>query len=623
MQKPLISDIPDSPGSYQFKDKEGRIIYVGKARSLRSRLANYFQDPLHLSLRTAQMVASADSVEWIQVRNEVEALMLEYNLIKLHHPRFNIRLKDDKSYPYLAISLSDPWPRPVVMRGKKKKGTRYFGPYAQAYAIRETLDLLLKSFPVRTCSDHKFATHSKTKNPCLLFHIEKCCAPCMGEVSKQDYDQLVQDLVEFLSGETDQIITKLESEMLLAAQNLAFERAGYLRDRLASVKRAIERQQMVTEKSQDLDIVGVAEDELEASIQVFFIRKGRVSGRKGFVIDKVEDLNSEQLIAKVLEQLYGDLTSEEIPKEILLPYLPDNLNLYEQWLSTIKGSKVSLRIPQRGDKKDLQQTVTTNAKEEFRRHRLKRSSDHNARAKALLSLQQSLNLPLAPLRIECYDMSHIQGTDYVGSMVVVEDGLAKNSEYRRFKVKTVAGNDDYGAMREVLTRRLNALIAQNNLPLDQRSKKFSYFPNLLLVDGGKGQLNVAIDVLKTLGLSDKIPVASLAKSFEEVYLPGQKDPIRLPRQSEALYLLQRIRDESHRFAITYHRSLRTKRMTASILDSVPGIGPSRKKRLLKEFSTIKALKQASLEEVLSLSWLPNDTGEALYKALHEKNSSEI
>lgn len=550
VQRPPAGSIPDAPGSYQFKDRDGRVIYVGKARSLRQRLSNYFVKPASLPPRTAAMVGAAETVEWIQVRNDVEALMLENTLIKQHQPRFNVRLRDDKSYPFLAVTLDDEWPRPMVMRGRKRKGVRYFGPYGHAYAIRETLDLLLRTFPLRTCSDNKFRTHERLGRPCLLFHIEKCSGPCVGEVAREEYDQHVKALLEFLDGDTDSVVQELETRMHEAAGELEFEQAARLRDRLTSVQKAIEKQQMVAERSEDLDVIAIADDELEAAVQVFFVRKGRVVGRSGFIVDKVEDLTPGELVGTVLERLYDD-PPLGIPKSVLVPTEVDDTPLYEEWLGSIRESNVTVRVPQRGAKRELQETVTRNAREEFVRHRLRRSADHNSRAKALNELQDHLGLPEAPLRIECYDMSHIQGSDYVGSMVVMEDGLPKKSEYRRFKIKSGQGNDDFAAMEEVLTRRLTAYLIERDRPAVDAPGKFSYPPQLLLVDGGKGQLSVAMRVVEELGLAGEIPVASLAKQFEEVFVPGQADPVRIPRQSEALYLLQRIRDEAHRFAITY------------------------------------------------------------------------
>jgi excinuclease ABC subunit C len=614
LERPPAGTIPDAPGSYQFKDADGRVIYVGKAKSLRSRLSNYFG--ISLPPRTAQMVATAESVEWIQVDNDVEALMLEFNLIKQHRPRFNIRLVDDKSYPFLAVTLSDEWPRPMVMRGAKRKGVRYYGPFGHAYAIRETLDLLLRTFPLRTCSDNKFQRHQRQGRPCLLFHIEKCSGPCVGEIDHEAYARLTDELLAFLDGDTDDIVRRLEREMKEAAGDLEFERAARVRDQLLSVRKAIERQQMVAERNEDFDVIGMVEDELEAAMQVFFVRRGRVVGRKGFILDKVEDLAPGELVGDILEQLYGEPQPLGLPKTVLVPSEPDDVDLYERWLGASRGSRVTVRVPLRGAKRSLQETVTRNAAEEFTRHRLRRSSDHNSRARALNELQDHLGLPTAPLRIECYDMSHIQGTDYVGSMVVMEDGLPKKSDYRRFKIRDVHGNDDFAAMEEVLTRRLTAYLAERNAPVPDRPGRFAYPPQLLLVDGGKGQLSVAERVVRTLGLEDEIPVASLAKRFEEVYVPGQADPIRIPRQSEALYLLQRVRDEAHRFAIDYHRQLRGKRMTISVLDGVPGLGPVRRKRLIKELGGVGAVKRAELDTLLALPWLPDEVGRAVHDKIH-------
>ena len=635
--RPPTGSIPETPGSYQFKDALGRVIYVGKAANLRQRLSNYFQDPRNLHARTAQMVLTAESVEWIEVRNEVEALMLEYSLIKQHRPRFNIRLRDDKSYPFLAVTLDEEWPRAMVMRGRKRKGVRYYGPYAHAYAIRDTLDLLLRTFPIRTCSPGKFNEHHRLGRPCLLFHIEKCSGPCVGSIDKAGYDALVNELCQFLDGDTDEIVARLQRQMKYAAAELEYEKAARYRDRLAAVQRAIEKQQMVAERSEDIDVIGLADDELEAAVQVFYVRKGRVVGRKGFVLDKVEDLTPGGLVDRILEALYGDEPPLGVPKQVLVPVDPEDRPVYEEWLTHERGSRVQIRVPQRGDKRDLHETVTRNAKEEFTRHRLRRASDHNSRSRALTELQDALGLPEAPLRIECYDMAHLQGTDYVGSMVVLTDGLPDKREYRRFKVKDVDGNDDYAAMEEVLTRRLSAYLAERDAPLAdtdalvdpdavvqsatpdsarRRTKKFAYPPQLLLVDGGKGQLGVAVKVLEELGLSDEIPVASLAKRFEEVYLPGNPEPVPLARGSEALFLLQRVRDEAHRFANSFHRELRGKRMTVSVLDDIPGLGATRQKRLVSELGGVNLVKKATLDELKALTWLPDLVAEAVHTKIH-------
>ncbi len=616
IQRPPAGSIPDNPGSYQFKDAEGRVIYVGKAKNLRARLSNYFQNPRNLHTRTRQMVETAESVEWIQVGNEVEALMLEYSLIQRHKPRFNVRYTDDKSYPFLCLTTIDEWPRAMVMRGKRKKGNRYFGPYGHAYAIRETLDLLLRTFPIRTCTDGKYRRHEKLGKPCLLFHIEKCAGPCVGEIDEPAYAELVDELVSFLEGNTEEIVGRLEVQMQEASEALEFELAAHLRDRLTAVRKAVEKQQMVFARNEDVDVIGLFDDELEAAAQVFYVRKGRVMGRRGFIVDKAEDLDRPELVSRVLERLYFDDNPVGWPKQVLVPELPHDPALYEEWLTELRESKVSIRIPQRGDKRALHETVTQNAVESFTRHRLKRSNDHNSRARALNELQSYLDLPIAPLRIECFDMSHIQGSDYVGSMVVMEDGLPKKSDYRRFKIKSVEGNDDFAAMEEVLERRFTAYLAERDVPIEEREGRFSYPPQLLVVDGGKGQLTSAVRVLDELGLRDEIPVVSLAKQFEEVFVPGEVDSRRLPRQSEALYLLQRIRDESHRFAITYHRSLRDKRMTKSALDGIEGLGPARKKRLAKELGGVNAVKRAELETLKNLSWLPDEVAENVFRALH-------
>jgi excinuclease ABC subunit C len=655
--RPLAGSIPDAPGSYQFVDKDGRLLYVGKAKSLRQRLNSYFQDPAGLGPRTAQMVRQADHVEWMVVDSEAEALLLEHNLIKEHQPRFNVRLKDDKSYPWLAITVNDEWPRPAVVRGRKRSGVRYFGPYPHVYAIRETLDLLLRSFPVRTCSDSKFRRHERLGRPCLLYHIERCSGPCVGAIEHDEYDRLVADLISFLSGDTGPLERGLQAEMVEASAALEFERASVLRDKLEAVRAADAVREMELERPEDLDVFGIAGDELEAAVQVFHVRSGKVVGRLALFVDKVEDLTPPELMERLLVDVYADAGSgvdsaSDVPRQVLVPVMPDDIGAVTEYLAGQRGGPVALRVPVRGPKRSLLETVEQNAQQSFVRHRLHRTSDHNSRARALEALQEGLGLPDAPLRIECYDMSHLQGTDYVGSMVVFEDGLPKKSDYRHFRVATVAGNDDYAAMEEVLTRRLTALLEEEarrpprngadpgeaadegagspgpgspGTPADGadrggtepgRRRRFAYPPQLLLLDGGLGQLNVGIRVLEKLGLSDRIPIASLAKSFEEVYRPGSSEPIRLSRQSEGLYLLQRLRDEAHRFAISYHRTLRGKRMTLGALDGVPGLGAKRRSRLMEQFGGLAALRNASKDELTGISWLPAPVGAAVFERLH-------
>ncbi len=634
--RPPSGTIPDEPGSYQFIDGDGRIIYVGKAKSLRSRINSYFQDPANLALRTAQMVESADHVEWMVVGTEAEALLLEHNLIQQFQPRFNVRLKDDKSYPWLALTVNDEWPKPAVVRGRKRTGVRYFGPYPNVGAIRGTLDLLLRSFPVRTCSDAKFRNHERLGRPCLLFHIERCSGPCVGEVTHEEYDRLVGDLATFLAGDTAALEASLESAMREASTALDFERAGVLRDKLDAVRAADAVRQMELDRPEDLDVLALAEDELEAAVQVFHVRAGHVVGRSAIFVDKAEDLGPEEMIERLLVDIYADPVSG-VPRQILVPNMPADHEAVSEYLAERRGGPVAVRVPVRGPKRALLETVEHNAGEAFVRHRLQRTSDHNSRARAIEALQRELHLPAAPLRIECYDMSHLQGTDYVGSMVVFEDGLPKKSDYRHFKVATVAGNDDYAAMEEVLTRRLTALLDEERTVSERPAagdgtaggdedeggsaptvarRRFAYPPQLLLVDGGLGQLHVGMQVLERLGLSERVPIASLAKQFEEVYLPGSSVPVRLPRQSEALYLLQRLRDEAHRFAISYHRTLRGKRMTVGALDGVPGLGPKRRSRLVEQFGGLGELRKASREELMGLSWLPADVGSAVYERLH-------
>ncbi|MEC7153402.1 MAG: excinuclease ABC subunit UvrC [Actinomycetota bacterium] len=616
--KPDSQLIPNTPGSYQFKDEFGRVIYVGKAKVLRSRVNSYFQPIDKLHTRTQQMIQEAESVEWIQVQNEVEALILEHSLIQEHQPRFNVRLRDDKSYPFLAVTTADEWPRAMLTRGKLKKGNRYFGPYVEVKAIRDTLDLLQRTFPLRTCTENKYRRHEKLQKPCLEFHIKKCCGPCVGKVTPEEYQQLVRDLLRFLEGHTDDVVEDLLSHMKIASKEQDYERAARYRDRLFNVQKAAEKQVMVGTRSEDFDVVTYVDDEFEAAAHAFFVRNGRVLGQRSFILDKAENLPTGVLQSRILEKLYIEANPLGNPKAIFVETEPDNKEFYEAWLSGQRGSKVQIRVPQKGTKKTLMETVRLNAEDAFKRHRLKRLGDHNSRSKALNDLQKFLNLPNSPLRIECYDMSHLQGSNYVGSMVVMEDAILKKKDYRKFKIKSIDGNDDYAAMAEVVRRRLMNLLKEENGQNNDASS-FSYPPQLLLVDGGKGQLSATVAVLKELNLFERIPVASLAKRNEEVFLPGKSEPVILPRNSESLYLLQRIRDESHRFAITYHRQLRKKAMKDSVLDGVAGLGPSRRARLIKEFGSINKIRQATLEDLLKLTWLPEEVAKSIYQKCSNPN----
>jgi excinuclease ABC subunit C len=604
--RPPPSEIPDGPGVYLFRDEHGAVLYVGKAKSLRKRLANYFSADVRG--KTASMVDAAAGVDWIVTPSEVDAIMAEYSLVQEHQPRYNIRLRDDKSFPYLALTVDQEWPRALVVRGKRRTGVRYFGPYAHAYAIRQTLDLMLRTFPVRTCTDAKFRRHEAAGRPCLLFHIEKCAGPCVGEVEPIDYRELVEGLAAFFEGASEEVTGRLTREMQAAAEDQRYEQAARLRDQLGAVAAAMERQELVTDRPDDFDVLAVAGDELEAALVVLHVRRGRITGRKATVVDRVEDVDTAALIGILVTALYG---SERPPREVLVQELPDDAVVRGRWLTERRGSRVSLRVPQRGAKRRILDTATNNATEEFNRHRLKRHSDHNARAKALNDLQAALRLPQPPLRIECYDISTIQGTNTVASMVVFEDGLPKKSDYRRFKIRTVSGQDDFAAMEEVIRRRLTAYQADQERPVEERGR-FAYPPSLIVVDGGAGQLGRAVAVLDDMGI--QIPAVGLAKRLEEVYLPNRTEPIRIPKGRESLYLLQRIRDEAHRFAITYHRTLRGKKMIDSVLDDVPGVGPSRKKALIRRFGSLKQIRAASKEELGGV--LPDRVAATLWESLH-------
>ena len=610
--RPPTTSIPDQPGCYQFLDDKGRVLYVGKARSLRSRVSSYFQDPRNLHPRTAQMVATADRLEWTVTSTEVEALILEVSLIQSFQPRFNIRLKDDKSYPWLAITAESPWPRPLVTRGVRRKGNRYFGPFGHTRSLRRTVDLLLPSFPLRTCSDAKFGRHERSGRPCLLFDIRRCSGPCIGAVTPEVYAQHLEGFTRFFSGEADPIIHGLESSMQQAARSQEYERAARLRDGIDAIREAAESQELVLADTDDLDVVGMASDDLQVAAVVLHVRHGRIVGRGTSVADLVEDYDDAGLTGIVLRDFYGD-PAATIPPVVATRTLPEDPDALTAWLQNRRSSRVRLTQPRRGLKEGLVEMAERNAAEELGRDRLRRASDHNARSKALVELQEALGLSVPPFRIECYDMSHLQGTSYVGSMVVFEDGLPVKSAYRHFKIKTVEGNDDFAAMTEVLERRMRRWSED---PSSGGRRGFASPADLLLIDGGLGQLGVVVDVLARLGMSDVTQIASLAKRFEEVYRPGSSLPIRLPRGSEGLFLLQRVRDEAHRFAISFHRSTRGKAMTAGILEGVPGLGPGRQERLLDQYGTVDAIRNLSLRELQDETWLPDAVAGALFAHLH-------
>jgi excinuclease ABC subunit C len=653
--RPAAGTIPVQPGVYRFRDDRGRVIYVGKAKSLRSRLSSYFQDVQNLHPRTRQMVTSASAVDWTVVTTEVEALQLEYSWIKEFDPRFNVRYRDDKSYPSLAVTLYEDYPRLQVMRGPKKKGVRYFGPYAHAWAIRETLDLLLRVFPARTCSAGVFKRAGQVGRPCLLGYIGKCSAPCIGRVTQEEHRQIVDDFCDFMAGSTGRYLKRLEKEMADAATAQEYERAARLRDDIGALRRAVEKQTVVLGGGTDADVIAVAEDQLEAAIQVFYVRGGRVRGQRGFVVDKVEDLSTGEVIGQFLVQAYGEddddpelavdrrmvagagvVTGEasDVPREVLVPALPPDADAITSWLCTLRGTNVVLRVPQRGDKKALLETVERNAKHAFALHKTKRASDLTARSKALAEIQEALGLTEAPLRIECFDVSNLQGTSVVASMVVFEDGLARKSEYRTFAVKGVEGQDDVASIHEVIRRRFARYIAERqetgeldaaevgddaapHTPIDPatgKPRRFAYPPQLVVVDGGPPQVAAAQRALDELGVDD-VALCGLAKRLEEVWLPGQDAPVILPRTSEGLYLLQRVRDEAHRFAITFHRKKRSKSMVESALDDIAGLGATRRKALLRHFGSLKRLRAASVDEVMEVPGVGRRTAEAVVAAL--------
>ena len=625
--RPAPGEIPESPGVYRFRDQRGRVIYVGKAKSLRQRLNQYFADFAGLHPRTQMMLQTAAGVEWTVVGTEVEALQLEYSWIKEFDPRFNIKYRDDKSYPYLAVTMSDEYPRVMVMRGAKRKGTRYFGPYSHAWAIRDTVDTLLRVFPVRTCSAGVFKRSGQNGRPCLLGYIGKCSAPCVKRISAEEHRRLAEDFCDFMAGQTSRFASRLEAEMKQAAREEEFERAARLRDDLRALERAIEKQAVVLGDGTDCDVIALAEDQLEAAVQVFYVRGGRVRGQRGWVLDKIEEVTPAGLVEQFLGQVYADspagaeAINAGIPREVLVPELPPDPDTMSQWLAERRGGPVSLRVPRRGDKKALLETVARNAGGSLALHKTRRASDLTTRSKALNEIQEALGLDDAPLRIECYDVSNLQGTHVVASMVVFEDGLARKSEYRRFAIKGHDGTDDISSIHEVITRRFRRYLAEREKTgeLDTlgdpeagedsddgaeradvtAQKKFSYPPNLVVVDGGPLQAEAAARALAELGIDD-VAVCGLAKRLEEVWIPGEEYPVILPRSSEGLYLLQRVRDEAHRFAIAYHRAKRGKAATTSALDDVPGLGPARRKALLKQFGSVRKLSAASIEEIAAV-----------------------
>ena len=632
--RPEPGTIPTQPGVYRFRDPKGRVIYVGKAKSLRPRLSSYFQDIGNLHPRTATMVTAAASVEWTVVKTEVEALQLEYSWIKEFDPRFNVKYRDDKSYPWLAVTVGEEFPRVMVGRGAKRKGTRYFGPYGHAWAIRETVDILLRVFPMRSCSNGVFKRSAQIGRPCLLGYIDKCAAPCVGNVTAEEHRQIVDDFCDFMAGHTNAFVRRIEKEMYAASDALDFEKAARLRDDLGAMHKALEKQAVVLGDGADVDVIAFAEDPLEVAVQIFYVRGGRIRGQRGWVADRVDEGDTAELVDDFLLQLYAGTDADAadvIPREILVPAVPPDVATYEQLLGGLRGSKVSIRVPQRGPKLALQETVAQNAAQSLALHKTKRASDLTTRNRALEEIQEALGLDEVPLRIECYDVSNLQGTEVVASMVVFEDGLARKSEYRRFVIRGVDGQNDVASMDEVITRRFRRLLDEQSSssevttdngpmlvdPETGRARKFAYAPGLVVVDGGPPQVAAAQRALAELGIVD-IPVCGLAKRLEEVWLPGQEDPVILARSSEGLYLLQRIRDEAHRFAITHHRSRRSKSMVESLLDDVPGLGEVRRKTLLKYFGSLKKLRLADVDEIAQVPGIGPQTAAAIKEAVAQQ-----
>ncbi len=639
-----MGSIPTDPGVYRFIDAHGTVIYVGKAKNLRQRLNSYFADPAGLHHRTRTMVFTAAKVEWTVVQNELEALQLEYTWIKKYDPRFNVKYRDDKTYPWLCVSWSDEFPRVFVGRGSKRRGWRYFGPYGHAWAIRDTVDALLGVFPMRSCSAATFRSAAASGRPCLLGYIDKCSAPCIGRITPEAHREIADDFCAFMGGQTRVIERRLESQMAVASHNMEYERAGVLRDQLGALHKILERNAIVLTDGTDADVVAMAVDQLEVAVQVFHVRDGRVQGERGWVADRADEGDESALVEAFLLQLYAeqvapDMTPVErrraVPPLVLVPALPTGAGLMEQLLATERGAKVRIQVPQRGDKRVLLDTVARNAAEALTRHKTRRASDLTTRNRALEEIQEALGLKTVPLRIECFDISHLQGTETVASMVVFEDGLARKSEYRRFVVRTV-GSNDVGAMTEVLTRRFHRLIEERQLLSEadgdtaaaalvdattRAPRGFAYAPGLLVVDGGAPQVAAAQAVLDALGITD-ITVCGLAKRLEEVWLPDEEFPLILPRASEGLYLLQRIRDEAHRFAITHHRGRRSVSMVESLLDDVAGLGEVRRKALLRRFGSMKKLRAATAEEIAETPGFGPRLAEAVVVAVASQSVGE-
>lgn len=655
--RPPTSAIPKAPGVYRFTDSEGRALYVGKAKNLRSRLVNYFQDPAVLHPRTAQMVAAASAVQWTIVGSEAEALVLEYQWINELAPRFNVIFRDDKSYPYLSVSMGEKFPRVAISRDRKRKGTRYFGPYAKVWAIRETIDLLLDAFPVRTCSAGVFRRAQAQGRPCLLGYIGRCSAPCVGRISESEHRELAEGLCDFMAGRTGGAVSALEKEMLALSARQDYEGAARVRDQLRALEKVQERNRIAFETPEDADVFAMVGDELDVAVHAFFVRGGRIRGTRGWVLERVDDRSTGQLFRELLEQVYVDRAEvsrnermapvsiddvehtsvDAIPPLILVSEEPSDKGFLERWLGESRGTKVRIQVPQRGEKAKFMETVEANAKHGLEVYRTKRAGDVTERARALEELQAALSLPSAPLRIECFDVSHTAGQNKVASMVVFEDGMPRKDQYRTFNVHEQEGenNDDTAAMNQVLTRRFSRRGDEPDVEPEsglvsarsEKPRRFSYRPDLLVIDGGLPQVNAAAEAVRAANAD--VRVVGLAKRLEEVWVPGRSRPLILPRSSSALYLLQHLRDESHRFAIRGHRAKRQKAQTRSVLDQIPGLGPARQKDLLKSFGSVKKIREASVEDLQKVDGIGPKMAELIHdsfkaqSAHSPRNASEV
>lgn len=610
----ILDTLPNKPGCYIYKNNLGQIIYVGKAINLRNRVRSYFHESADHDQKTRQLVRNIADIEWIVVGSELEALIFEMNLIKKHRPRFNIKLKDDKRYPYIKVHWKSAYPKLTVTRQMTEDGSRYFGPYTSVWAVHQTLDVLRRIFPYLTCDRE---INGQDTRACLFYDIKLCSGPCIGAIKQDEYRQMIDDLCQFLQGRIDPIVQRMRAEMEQAAEELRFERAAAIRDQLTAIDRVVEKQKVISSDKTDSDVIAMARANGEACVQIFFIRGGKLIGREYFILEGTEDAADSEIVAQFVKQFYAD--APNLPNEVLLPNEIEEARIISQWLNTTRGgNKVELKVPRHGNQQELVEMAAENATETLRALRAQWEADTNRQTEALGELQNALSLPEPPNRIECYDISNTQGTASVGSMVVFEQGVPAKKLYRRFNIQSVKGPDDFASMEEVLTRRFKRWQASQEerlAPGEKQDPSFARLPDLLMVDGGKGQLARAVKVLADFNLTDQVPVIGLAKQQEEIFVPGHERSILLARHSQGLYLVQRIRDEAHRFAITAHRKLRTREGLASRLEKVPGIGPAKRKMLLKRFGSIEGILSATLEDLSSLHGITPELARAIKEGL--------